>query len=55
MTKLYEVTFTLTVTEQVEADSKADAETAFSELFSSGEDLLEMGKYKIKSLGKVEA
>lgn len=48
MTKLYKVTYTLTVTEEVEADSKEDAEVAFSELFSDAQDLLEMGKYKIK-------
>ena len=55
MTKRYQVTYTLTVTEEVEAEDKEDAEQAFSELFSDAQDLLEMGKYKIKSLGKVEA
>lgn len=54
MTKLYEVTYTLQITEQVEADSKADAEQAFSELFSDAADLTCLGKYKIKCLGKVE-
>ena len=48
MTKLYKVTYTLEVTEEVEADSKEDAEQAFSELFSDAQDLLEMGKYKVK-------
>jgi hypothetical protein len=48
MPKLYKVTYTLTVTEEVEADSKEDAEQAFSELFSDAQDLLEMGTYKIK-------
>ena len=55
MTKLYEVTYTLTVTETVEAENKAEAEQAFSELFSDAQDLLDIGKYKIKSLGKVDA
>ena len=54
MRKLYTVTYTLTVTEEVEADNKADAEQAFSELFSDAQDLLEMGKYKVKCLGKAD-
>jgi hypothetical protein len=54
MTKRYQVTYTLTVTEEVEAVDKQDAEQAFSELFSDAQDLLEMGKYKIKFLCKVE-
>jgi hypothetical protein len=54
MTKKYQVTYTLTVTEEVEAVDKQDAEQAFSELFSDAQDLLEMGKYKIKFLCKVE-
>lgn len=54
MTKLYEVTFTLTVTEEFEADSKEDAVQMFSENFNNAQDLVEMGKYKIKCLGKVE-
>ena len=54
MTKLYEVTFTLTVTEEVEADSKEEAEQAFSELWSDAQDLIDFGKYKVKCLGKVE-
>ena len=48
MSKLYQVTYTLEVTELVEADSKEDAEQAFSEQFSDAQDLLEMGKYKVK-------
>ena len=48
MSKLYEVTFTLKITELVEADNKEDAEQAFSELFSSAEDLIDCGKYTIK-------
>jgi hypothetical protein len=55
MSKVYKVTFKLEVTEEVEADSKEDAEQAFSEMFSDGADLLEYGSYKIKCLGKVEA
>jgi hypothetical protein len=54
MTKLYQVTYTLTVTEEVEADSKADAEQAFSELFSDANDLTCLGKYKVKCLGKAD-
>ena len=54
MTKLYEVTYTLKVTETVEADSKEDAEQAFSELFSDANDLTCLGEYKIKFLCKVE-
>jgi len=54
MTKKYQVTYTLTVTEEVEAVDKQDAEQAFSELFSDAQDLLEMGEYKIKFLCKVE-
>jgi|LauGreDrversion4_2_1035121.scaffolds.fasta_scaffold255916_6 hypothetical protein len=54
MTKRYQVTYTLTVTEEVEAVDKQDAEQAFSELFSDAQDLLEMGKYKVKFLCKVE-
>jgi hypothetical protein len=50
MSKLYEVTFTLKVTELVEADSKEDAEQAFSELFSDAQDLIECGKYTIKRI-----
>jgi hypothetical protein len=54
MTKLYQVTYTLKVTEEVEAENKEDAEQVFSELFSDANDLTCLGKYKIKSLGKVE-
>jgi|LauGreDrversion4_2_1035121.scaffolds.fasta_scaffold1090797_3 hypothetical protein len=50
MTKLYEVTYTLKVTETVEADSKEDAEQAFSELWSDAGDLVDMGTYKIKRI-----
>ena len=48
MSKQYKVTYTLEVTEIVEADSKEDAEQAFSELFSDANDLTCLGKYKIK-------
>jgi hypothetical protein len=48
MSKLYKVTYTLTVTETVEADSKEDAEQVFSELFSDANDLTCLGKYKVK-------
>ena len=48
MSKLYEVTFTLNVTEIVEADNEADAAQAFSELFSSPNDLVDCGTYKIQ-------
>ena len=48
MLKTYEVTYTLTVTERVEAESKEDAEVAFSELWSDAGDLVDMGMYKIK-------
>ena len=54
MTKRYQVTYTLTVTEEVEAEDKEDAEVAFSELWSDAGDLVDMGKYKIKCLGKVD-
>ena len=47
MSKLYEVTFTVKVTELIEADNKQDAEQQFSELFSSPGDLIECGSYKI--------
>lgn len=50
MSKLYEVTFTLKVTELIEAEDKEDAEQAFNELFSSGDDLLECGKFTIKRI-----
>lgn len=48
MSKLYEVTFTLKVTELVEAEDKEDAEQQFSEMWVSAEDFLECGSYKIK-------
>ena len=48
MSKLYEVTYTLKVTELVEAEDKEDAEQQFSELWSSPEELLECGTYKIQ-------
>ena len=50
MSKTYEVTYTLKVTEIVEADSKEDAEVAFSELWSDAGDLVDMGTYKIKRI-----
>ena len=52
MAKLYTVTVTLEVTEQVVADNKEDAEQAFSELFSSGEELLEYATYKVKCIDR---
>lgn len=50
MSKLYEVTFTLKVTELIEAEDKEDAEQQFSELFSSPEELLECGSYTVKRI-----
>ena len=47
MSKLYEVTYTLKVTELIEANNKEDAEQQFSELFRSPDELLECGSYKI--------
>jgi len=55
MLKTYEVTYTLKVTERVEAESKEDAEVAFSELWSDAGDLVDMGTYKIKRVKDSDA
>lgn len=48
MAKLYSVTFTVNVTEEVEANSPEEAKQAFRELFSSSDDLLEEeGNYEV--------
>lgn len=52
--KEFEVTFTLNHSEIVEADTKADAEQEFSEMFSSGADLLDYGTTTVKAVGKVK-
>ena len=49
--KKYEVTFTVEVTEVIEADSREDAEQAFSELFGSAYELTEdYGVYTVKEV-----
>lgn len=55
MLKTYEVTYTLTVTERVEAVNKEEAEQAFSELFSDANDLTCLGKYKVKRVKDSDA
>ena len=50
MSKKYEVTFTVKVTEIVEARDEFDAECVFSECFNGPEDIVEMGTYEIKEL-----
>jgi hypothetical protein len=55
MLKTYQVTYTLTVTETVEAENKADAEVAFSELWTDAGDLVDMGTYKIKRVKDCDA
>ena len=52
--KVYLVKYTLEVCEEIEANSKAEAEQTFSEMFSSAEDMCEMGTTTVEYLGKVE-
>lgn len=47
--KTYKVTFTLTVTDVIEADSKVAAEQEFSERYTA-EGLLEYGKFAVETL-----
>jgi spore germination protein GerM len=46
----YRVKFTVEVVEEVEADSIEDAESAFSELWSGPEDIVEQGVYTVEEL-----
>lgn len=46
----YRVKFTVTVVEEVEADSIDQAEQAFSELWNGPEDIVEMGTYTVEEL-----
>ena len=45
--KTYKVIFTLQQVALVTANNKLDAEQAFNELYSSGDELLEYGQYEV--------
>ena len=47
---LYRVTFTVTVSEEIEAESQAEAEQIFSELGDGPELLVEMGTTTVEMI-----
>lgn len=48
--KTYRVKFTVTVVEEVEADSMEEAEQVFSELWNGPEDIVDQGMYIVEEL-----
>jgi len=48
---VYRVKFQVEVVEEIEADSREEAEDIFSEMWDGPEDIVEQGRYVVRKIG----